>query len=176
MEQTEDKVVLGTLGAVYGVKGWLKIQSYTEIDEAIFDYSPWLIKQQGEWRAVQVAEWRRHNKGLIARLAQVNDRDQAAVLTGLEIGVEADALPKLADDEFYWRDLIGMAVVNTDGYHMGVVDQLMATASNDVMVVKANSNDAFGRHERLIPFIQSQYVTAVDSAARQITVDWPADF
>lgn len=176
MEQTEDKVVLGTLGAVYGVKGWLKIQSYTEIDEAIFDYSPWLIKQQGEWREVQVAEWRRHNKGLIARLAQVNDRDQAAVFTGLEIGVEADTLPKLADDEFYWRDLIGMAVVNTDGYHMGVVDQLMATASNDVMVVKANNNDAFGRHERLIPFIQSQYVTAVDSATRQITVDWPADF
>jgi 16S rRNA processing protein RimM len=90
--------------------------------------------------------------------------------------ISAALLPELPKDEFYWRDLIGMTVVNTDGYNMGVVDQLMATASNDVMVVKANSNDAFGRSERLIPFIQSQYIQKVDMENKSIVVDWPSDF
>lgn len=176
MTATNDKVVLGQVGAVYGVKGWLKVQAYTDDAEAIFGYNPWLLKQQGQWRPVKVAEWRRHNKGLIVRFDQVTDREAAQLFTGAEIGVEPEQLPELAEDEFYWRELIGMTVVNTEGYDMGQVDQLMATASNDVMVVKANGNDAFGRHERLIPFIQSQYVQSVDRDAKRIVVDWPSDF
>lgn len=176
MTDSDNYVVIGQIGAVYGVKGWVKIQSYTDEAEAIFDYSPWLVNQQGQWQAAEVAEWRRHNKGLIARFANVNDRDAAQLLTGLDIGIDAKQLPELGNDEFYWRELIGMDVVNTDGYHMGQVDQLMATASNDVMVVKANSNDAFGRSERLIPFIQSQYVQTVDRENKRIVVDWPSDF
>ena len=97
-------------------------------------------------------------------------------MTGADIEIQADQLPELPEDEFYWRDLMGMTVVNTEGYNMGVVDQIMATASNDVMVVKANSNDAFGRSERLIPFIQSQYIQAVDKENKRIVVDWPSDF
>lgn len=176
MTESTDKVVLGRVGAVYGVKGWLKVQSYTDVDEDIFAYSPWLLAKQGKWQPVKVAEWRRHNKGLIVRFEAVTDRDLAQPYTGMEIAIEPDQLPALAEDEFYWRDLIGMTVVNTEGYDMGKVDQLMATASNDVMVVKANSNDAFGRSERLIPFIQSQYVQAVNKSENRIVVDWPSDF
>lgn len=176
MNSTSETVVIGQLGAVYGVKGWLKVQSYTDDAEAIFDYSPWQIIKQGKPQTVRVEEWRRHNKGLIAKLAGVDDRDMAQVYTGADIVIEAAQLPELPEDEFYWRDLIGMTVVNTEGYNMGIVDQLMATASNDVMVVKANSNDAFGRSERLIPFIQSQYVQSVDREAKRIVVDWPSDF
>lgn len=176
MNQPVEHVVIGQLGAVYGVKGWLKIQSYTDDVEAIFDYHPWQILKQGKVQEVQVEEWRRHNKGLIAKLVGVDDRDAAHLMTGADVIIEAEQLPELPEDEFYWRDLIGMTVVNTDGYNMGVVDQLMATASNDVMVVKANSNDAFGRSERLIPFIQSQYIQEVDKTNKRIVVDWPSDF
>lgn len=176
MTTNAEQVVLGQIGAVYGVKGWLKIQSYTDDAEAIFDYSPWQIVKGGKQQQVQVEEWRRHNKGLIAKLANIDDRDGAHALTGSDVVITAEQLPALPEDEFYWRDLIGMTVVNTDGYNMGVVDQIMATASNDVMVVKANSNDAFGRSERLIPFIQSQYVQSVDRQNKHIIVDWPADF
>ncbi|MDT7524542.1 MULTISPECIES: ribosome maturation factor RimM [Idiomarinaceae] len=176
MSTTSETVVLGQLGAVYGVKGWLKVQSYTDDAEAIFTYSPWQIVIQGKQQTVTVEEWRRHNKGLIAKLAGIEDRDQAHLMTGADIIIPAEQLPELPADEFYWRDLIGMTVVNTDGYNMGVVDQIMATASNDVMVVKANNNDAFGRTERLIPFIQSQYVQSVDKTAQRIIVDWPSDF
>lgn len=174
MSQSEH-IVIGRLGAVYGVKGWLKVQSFTEDPESIFEYSPWLLKQKGE-QTIEVAEWRRHNKGLIARLEGVSDRDQAARLTGADICITADELPELADDEFYWHDLIGLQVVNLQGYDMGVVEQIMPTASNDVLVVKANNNDAFGKSERLIPFIQSEYITEINREEKRIRVDWPSDF
>lgn len=173
---TSETVVVGQLGAVYGVKGWLKVQSYTDDADAIFSYQPWHLVRQGQSQLAQVEEWRRQNKSLIVKLVGVDDRDHAQLMTGADIVIAADQLPELPADEFYWRDLIGMTVVNTEGYNMGVVDQLMATASNDVMVVKANSNDAFGRTERLVPFIQSLYVVAVDREAKRITVDWPSDF
>lgn len=175
-----DTVVIGRIGAVYGVKGWLKIQSYTENPEDIFSYSPWSLqsnaaRQQSD-KAVTIAEWRRHNKGLIARIDGVNDREQASHFTGLEVSINAEELPALAEDEFYWRDLIGMRVKNKQGYDMGVVEQMMPTAANDVLVVSANSNDAFGKSERLIPFIQSEYILDVDNDNQLIQVDWPADF
>ena len=147
MNTPAETVVVGQLGAVYGVKGWIKVQSYTDDPEAIFEYSPWQIIKQGKTQPVQVEEWRRHNKGLIAKLAGVQDREQAHLLTGAEIVISAALLPELPKDEFYWRDLIGMTVVNTDGYNMGVVDQLMATASNDVMVVKFQGEFPFHLHE-----------------------------
>ncbi|HAS16190.1 MAG TPA: ribosome maturation factor RimM [Idiomarina abyssalis] len=174
MQQSE-QIVVGRLGAVYGVKGWLKVQSFTDDPESIFEYSPWLLSQKTE-REMKVVEWRRHNNGLIARLEGISDRDEAARLTGADICITADELPALADDEFYWRDLIGMRVVNTKGYDMGVVEQIMPTASNDVLVVKANSNDGFGKSERLIPFIQSEYVTEVNKEEKRIQVEWPSDF
>ncbi len=169
-------VILGTIGAVYGIKGWLKINSFTDQPEGIFEYQPWLVGQEGNWQPMEVAQWRWHNKGLIAKFANIDDRDAAQLLVGRKLAIAADQLPQLPDDEFYWRDLIGLQVVNTENYDMGTVSQMLPTVSNDVLVVTANSNDAFGKRERLIPFIQSQYVVAVDRDAKRITVDWPADF
>lgn len=169
-------VILGTLGAVYGIKGWLKVISFTDQAEGIFEYQPWLIGQEGNWQDVDVAQWRWHNKGLIAKFANVDDREAAQQLVGRKIAVSADKLPELPEDEFYWRDLVGLQVVNIENYDMGTVSQMLPTVSNDVLVVKANSKDAFGKRERLIPFIQSQYVVAVNMEEKRITVDWPADF
>lgn len=172
----EDLVVLGTLGAVYGIKGWLRINAYTEEAAGIFEYAPWFIGRTGAWQQVEVSQWRWHNKGLVAKLAGIEDRDAAALLTGSEIVVPAKQLPELEENEFYWRDLAGMRVVNQKGYDMGIVNHLLPTVANDVLVVKANNNDAFEKRERLIPFIQSQYVMDVNKESNTITVDWPADF
>lgn len=169
-------VILGRLGAVYGIKGWLKINSFTEQAEAIFDYPNWLVGHDGQWREVELTEWRRHNKSLIAKLKGYDVREQSQVLTGMEIAIPAQDLPQLAKDEFYWRDLIGMRVVNRQGYDLGQVTDLMDTGSNDVLVVQANLKDAFGKKERLIPFIESQMVDAIDQQAQLITVDWDPGF
>ncbi|MFM2486512.1 ribosome maturation factor RimM [Celerinatantimonas yamalensis] len=171
-----DVVIVGRLGAVYGIKGWLKINSFTEQHEAIFDYPNWLIGQDNQWQSVVITEWRRHNNALIAKFEGYDAREQSQTLTGMEIGIASDQLATLADDEFYWRDLLGMKVVNRQGYDLGQVTDLMETGSNDVLVVKANLKDAFGKKERLIPFIESQMIDSVDQQAQVITVDWDPDF
>jgi 16S rRNA processing protein RimM len=175
-ENTSSIIVVGKLGAPYGIKGWLKVHSFTDDPAGIFDFSPWLIGQQGKWQTLEVVDWRRHNKGFIAKFAQVNDRDEAMAYTHAEISMDAAQLPELPQGEFYWRDLIGMTVVTDKGYNLGTVDDLMETGSNDVLVVKANSKDAFGQAERLIPFLTDSVILDVKHDAREITVDWDPGF
>ena len=172
----KDLVVLGKFGAVYGINGWLKVNSYTDIPEGIFDYTPWQIQVQGNWRQMQISGKKRHGNGLIVKLADVADRDQAQLYVNADIAVERSALPQLAEGDFYWRDLMGMAVVNEAGYHLGEVVDIMETGSNDVLVVKANKSDAFGKTERLLPFLTDSVIKEVNNAERRILVDWDPDF
>ena len=151
MSSHQEPVVLGKIGASHGIKGWLKITSYTDSVEDIFSYSPWLVKEQGEWREVKVEQWRFQGKALIAELEGVSTRDQAQMLTNSEIAIPAELMKELPEDEFYWRDLIGCKVVNTKGYNMGKVEQIVETGSNDVLLVKANAKDSFGKVERMSP-------------------------
>ena len=172
----KDLVVLGKFGAVYGINGWLKVNSYTDIPEGIFDYTPWQIQVQGNWRQMQISGKKRHGNGLIVKLVDVDDRDQAQLYVNADIAVERSALPQLAEGDFYWRDLMGMAVVNEAGYHLGEVVDMMETGSNDVLVVKANKSDAFGKTERLLPFLTDSVIKEVNNAERRILVDWDPDF
>ncbi len=172
----KDLVVLGKFGAVYGINGWLKVNSYTDIPEGIFDYTPWQIQLQGNWRQMQISGKKRHGNGLIVKLVDVDDRDQAQLYVNADIAVERSALPQLAEGDFYWRDLMGMAVVNEAGYHLGEVVDMMETGSNDVLVVKANKSDAFGKTERLLPFLTDSVIKDVNNAERRILVDWDPDF
>lgn len=172
----KDLVVLGKFGAVYGINGWLKVNSYTDIPEGIFDYTPWQIQLQGNWRQVQISGKKRHGNGLIVKLAEVSDRDQAQLYVNADIAVERSSLPQLAEGDYYWRDLMGMAVVNEAGYHLGEVVDMMETGSNDVLVVKANKSDAFGKTERLLPFLTDSVIKEVNNAERRILVDWDPDF
>ena len=170
------EVILGKIGAVYGIKGWLKIHSYTDDPQAIFDYSPWVLNLGGKKQTVEVSEWRRHNNGLIAKFADVNDRNDAQLRVSAEILVMSDELAELPEGEFYWRDLIGMDVVNVSGYSLGQVTDIMETGSNDVLVVKANRTDALGKKERLIPYLDDQVIKNVSLESKQIDVDWDPGF
>ena len=176
MSSKQEPVVLGKLGSSHGIKGWLKITTYTDSVEGIFDYSPWLLKDQGEWREVKVLQWRMQGKAVVACLEGVETRDQAQALTNCEIAVTPEQMEVLPEDEFYWRDLIGCEVVNTKGYNMGKVQEIVETGSNDVLLVKANAKDGFGKAERMIPFVTEQFIQKVDLTAKQILVDWDPDF
>ncbi|AXQ13170.1 MULTISPECIES: ribosome maturation factor RimM [Shewanella] len=176
MSSNPQPIVLGKLGSSYGIKGWLKITAYTDSVEGIFDYSPWLIKEQGEWREVKVTQWRYQGKAVVAALEGVETRERAQMLTNCEIGILPEQMKDLPEDEFYWRDLIGCEVINTKGYNMGKVDQIVETGSNDVLLVKANAKDSFGKAERMIPFVTEQFIKEVNVSAKQILVDWDPDF
>ncbi len=176
MTESIKKITLGKVGTVYGVKGWLKIHSFTDDPEAILDYFPWSLKIGNTIQPVEITDWRKHNKSLIIKVKGIDDRDQAQSLVNSEILINENALPKLPDGEFYWRELIGMNVVTNQGYDLGTVSDLMETGANDVLVVKANRNDSFNQKERLIPYLFDQVVISVDTINKQICVDWDPGF
>ncbi len=176
MKQQAEKIVVGKFGATYGIKGWLKVISYTDKAESIFDYSPWYINQKGEWVEYCIESWKRHNKGMVAKIEGLEAREEAHLLTNFEIAIEPDSLPELSENEFYWRELFGMQVMTTKGYDLGVVSDMLETGSNDVLVVKANLKDAFGQKERLIPFLEEQVIKNIDRKAQRIEVDWDPGF
>ncbi len=168
--------VVGKLGSTYGIRGWVRVYSSTEQAESIFSYQPWFLKINGEWQEVVLESFKQHNHEFIAKLKGIDNREDAQTLTNTEIGVDLAAFPALDDEDFYWHDLIGCEVVNLQGYRLGKVSELMETGSNDVLVVKANLNDAFGKQERLIPFLYKNVVKRVDLATKEIEVDWDAGF
>ena len=142
--------------------------SYTEPREAILEYSGYYLNQDGGWRRVEVAEGKKHGKGVILRLDGINDRDQAAALIDCEIAVAREVLPAAGDGVYYWADLEGLRVVHRDGTDLGRVAYLLQTGANDVLVTS-------GKPERLIPFIVGDVVLDVDLAKGVIRVDWELD-
>ena len=161
-------VLLGRVVGVYGVRGWLKIHSYTEPRDAILGYSDWKLKQDGDWRPVELDEGRRHGKSVLVRLRDCDDRDAAATLVGSDIGIDRDVLPEPGEGEYYWADLEGMTVVHKDGTTIGKVAYVMATGANDVLVTE-------GPDGRLIPFVRDTVILDVDLASGVISVDWEWD-
>jgi 16S rRNA processing protein RimM len=135
--------------------------------EAIFDYQPWLLGD--DEKPVTIVDGRKQGKGLAALLPGFDDRNRAAILVGQQICVERDQMPPTEEGEYYWADLEGLTVVTTGGLELGRVDRMMETGANDVMVVN-------GDRERLIPFVQGQYVKRVDLEAELIEVDWDPEF
>ena len=173
MSLASDKVIVGKIGAPYGVKGWVKINSYTETPEGIFEYAPWFLGDEKEY---QIDQWRPHGKSLVAKIVGVDSRDDAERIKNLDININASQLPDLGDEGVYWRELTGMKVVTTQGYDLGVVKEVFNTGANDVIHVKANVGDAFGQKERLLPFVFDSVVQTVDKTERVITVEWDPGF
>jgi len=168
-EAGKRRIAVGRISGLYGVRGWVRVYSYTEPREAIVGYSPWWVRVAGHWQEMQVAGGRRHGKGVIARLDGCTDRDEAAALVGSDIAIRRSQLPETVAGEYYWADLIGMAVVTLDGRELGVVKSLMETGANDVLVVE-------GERERLIPYLHPDVVTDVDLETGRIRVDWDPEF
>lgn len=166
---TDSPLVLGKIIALFGVLGWVKIFSHTRPREAIFDYRPWLLKTPpGEWQTVNLTEHKLHGKGLVARFEGCHKRDQAAALLEREIAIWPSQLSDLPNGEYYWHELEGLKVINQDNESLGVVDHLLETGANDVLVVT-------GERERLIPHIPD-VVKSVDLEAGEIRVEWDQDF
>jgi 16S rRNA processing protein RimM len=165
----QQHVSVGKISGVFGVKGWVKVFSFTDPRENILTYSPWLLKKGDETKTINVVDGQLQGKTIVAQLAGVNDRDQAASLMGWDIFISQDQLPKAAKGEYYWSELIGLNVETIDGVQLGVVDSLLETGANDVIIVQ-------GERERVIPFLQGQTIINVDLDAGKIIVDWDPEF
>ena len=177
-------VVVGLVSGLHGVQGALKIKSFCEPAEGIFKYQPWTLARPESSAAKHLSvvaasdaqtlvgvpiKIRGAGTSLAARFPEIEDRDQAALWLGSLISVPRSSLPKLKLGDYYWRDLIGLAVENLQGVAFGVIEEMMSTGSNDVMVVN-------GDRQRLLPYIPGQFVMNVDLAAGKMIVDWDPEF
>lgn len=169
MIDQERRILLGRILGALGVRGEVKIDSFTEPAKSLLGYQPWLLAHRGSEREIDGARGREAAKGLVAALPGVEDRDAAEALRGAEIWVPRHRLPPPRPGEYYWVDLEGMNVVNREGAAFGTVSHLFDTGANHVLVVH-------GERERLVPFVPGQFVLSVDFDADTITVDWDADF
>ena len=160
-------VPLGFVSGVHGVKGWIKVHSWTSPREAILTYQPWRLGK--EQNPVEIKGGRQQGKSIVALLPDIEDCEQARALVGLEIGILRDQLPEPEGETFYWSDLEGLRVESTEGVDFGHIVKMMETGAHDVMVVK-------GDRERLIPFVPGQFVISVDLDAGRLVVDWEADY
>jgi 16S rRNA processing protein RimM len=163
-------LLLGRVHGAFGIRGELKLESFTDPGSAIFRYQPWLLRDaQGRERELTGVRGREGGKGLVATFPGIDDRDSAEALRGAELYAPRSALPPPRPGEYYWVDLEGLRVVNVEGADFGTVSHLFSTGANDVLVAR-------GDRERMIPFLEPDYIRQVDFDAGLVTVDWDADF
>ena len=163
-------VIMGRIAAAHGIRGWVKVQPFTEHIDSLLDYKHWWVgHEQGPWREVAIGQCEAHDKTLVAQFPDCPDRNAAEKLKGLLIAVPRSSLPEQGEGEYYWSDLIGLDVVNEAGEKLGTVATLLETGANEVLSVKGDSGDI------LIPFVASA-VRQVDLKNRTIRVDWSVDY
>ncbi|WP_349999220.1 ribosome maturation factor RimM [Stenotrophomonas lacuserhaii] len=170
MKDIERRILLGRVAGAFGVRGELKLESWTEPRSAIFNYQPWIVvSPSGQESTISGVRGRDTGKHLIARFPDVDDRDVVEAMRGTEVYVARSSLPPPKPDEYYWVDLEGLDVKTVDGVSLGQVSHLFSTGSNDVLVTR-------GDRERMIPFVQPEFVKSVDFDADLVIVDWDPDF
>ena len=159
---------MGRIAAPFGVKGWVKLQPYSEDPGTLMDFESWRVGRGEQYRQFSVEAVQDHGNALVAKLVGIDDRDAAYALRGQEVSVERADLPPPEDNEFYWSDLVGLRAINREGVELGKVDSLMETGAHDVLVIK-------GEREHLVPFVAA-FVGKVDLAGGTIEVDWGEDW
>ncbi len=171
MSSNDARIILGRIVGVHGVRGWVKLHSDCRPREAILNYPSFIAtRKNGESFALKLKNGRTQGKGIVAHFEGIDDRDQAFSLNGVTLSVTRDAMPELAENEFYWTDIIGLHAVNRQDECLGVVSDIFETGANDVLVIKQEKN------EILIPFVVGIYVDSVDFDNNTLYVDWEREW
>jgi len=155
---------MGRVAGSYGVRGWIKVVPYSVEVDALAAHPTWWV--EGEARGLEEA--RPHSGNLLAKLAGIETREQALALKGAMVSVPRAALAEAGEGQYYWADLVGLEVVNTDGKPLGAVRQLVSNGVHDVIEVA-------GERRRFLPWVPA-VVRKVDLEARRIEVEWDADW
>ena len=172
-----ETLVVGRITTVFGVRGWVKVHSFTEQVEVLCSYKPWLIATASGIQQLEIDDWRRHGESLVVHIKDIDDRDLAQTWCGNDILVDKGNFPDLNTDDYYWHQLEGLAVIahhEDQQVRLGVVKSILETGANDVLVVKGDS-ESIDPEERLIPYVD-EFVVKVDLAEQKIDVNWDPAF
>ena len=158
-------LVAGKITGVFGVKGWVKIHSYTEPQENFLQFGEWRLKRRGVLEPIEFDAGKRHGKGLVAHIAGVDDRTQADSYRGLEVAVASAELPTLEQGEYYWHQLQGLRVWCVAGNDRKLLGALLLFGSTNRIVtrfeVKKNRVlgwDEDGKQVADVPFTEPSWV------------------
>ena len=163
----QKKVVIGRVSSPHGIKGWLKILSYTDPVENIFSYKSIFLKKRNDYLPFEIEDYSISGKIIRMKLKGVDDRNHSEDIAECEILINRDDLPEISSDSYYWADLIGFQIKREGGEDLGILDSFLETGSNDVMVVIG-----INKNRNLIPFINRDVVKTVDMEGKVIIVDW----
>jgi 16S rRNA processing protein RimM len=176
-ELPADAIEVARIADAWGVKGWFKVLPHSAEPEALFSSKRWFLLPPGAPAGgalrLPIREARAHSDGVVACSGDVPDRNAAEALKGARIFIPRSSFPTAGEDEYYWVDLIGLAVVNREGVALGQVRELLATGPQTTLVLEAEENGQ--SIERMVPFV-SAFIDQVDLAGRRITVDWQPDY
>ena len=164
----EKKLLVGKINGFFGVQGWVKIFSYTKPRKNILEYQPWYFIDNGAYKAIEITSGREQSKTIVAQVKGIDNRDEAVQLIGKDLYINKEQLPELDDDEHYWHELTGFRGINKNEVDLGIVDYLVDTGSNHVLVTKGNT-------EHWIPYIEP-FLVSVDKDKKVISVDWDENF
>ncbi|OGO95501.1 MAG: hypothetical protein A3F41_02215 [Coxiella sp. RIFCSPHIGHO2_12_FULL_44_14] len=165
-------ILVGRLGAPYGVRGWIKVHSFTDPIDNLLQYPTWKIHHADQWQSIPLEESKHHHQGLIVKWVGCDNREQARCYTNDWIAVARTTFAPLREGDYYWADLIGLQVITLSGVHLGVIDALLATGANDVIRIIDKKN----KRERLLPYVRSTVVHSIDLDKRIMIVDWDSTF
>lgn len=189
-------VVIGNIGAPFGIKGWLKVFSYTDPQENILNFNKWyLIRSSSnintlkekntpllEYSPYNIREIKKFQQQFLVLFEGIADRNNAALLTNKKIGINRHDLPELPAGQYYWDDLIGSEVYNLSGEMLGLLDHVFATGANDVLVVNKKNNNNYTTNNTkkyknnndsyLIPYKEKEFVVDIDLCNKKLIVNW----
>lgn len=183
----EDAVEVGSIIGAWGVKGWIRVQPYAADPQALFSSKRWFLKppdgvsrpgEQAQPALLRIVQAKEHGGGVVAQVHDVDDRSAAETMRGARIFVSRGSFPSSEPDEYYWVDLIGLAVINRQGEPLGTVTGLVDTGPHSVLRVArpdAVPGVSAKGEDRLIPFVAA-YVDEVTLSERRIVVDWGLDY
>jgi 16S rRNA processing protein RimM len=181
-----DLVLVGHVVDAWRLDGSVKVAPYSNDAGALLAARSWWLDVRGQVRSFDVHAAKSHGSHVTASLVGIVDRDAAEKLKGARISVQRRSFPVTDDDEYYWVDLIGLAVQNEAGEALGAVADLIDNGAHQVLVVRevvaravaepaAAAAEQTKPTERLIPFVDA-YVKSVELANRKIVVDWQKDY
>jgi 16S rRNA processing protein RimM len=162
-------VVVGRFCRPHGIKGFIRVLSFTEPRDNLFNFPTWYVQQNQQWQPIERVDDEITHKHILTRVKGYLEREDVAALTNCDIAVPRSQLPELDNGEHYWHELMGMRVIDQQGQLLGEVTELMMTGSNDVLIVEGDAR-------YLIPYLPDEVIQRVDKQARTITVDWDVNF
>lgn len=169
-------MTVGYISGAYGIQGWVRVKPYSADADALLGAKTWWLDKP-DLHDVDMMQARQHSGDVVARLMGVAGRDAAEALKGAAVQIARSHFPALSDGEFYWVDLIGLAVENTQGTSMGTVIGLMDNGAHPILRIGSPDMPDVGKAatEMLIPFVD-QFVKTIGLPEKKIVVDWDVDY